>query len=244
MLENKIGLIAAFAIAIITLGCGGGGSAKNVAPIISSVTFPESVNEGDIINVSVSAEDPDGSIREFSWSRTYGPTIDFGDTATDRSAQFIAPEVSENTPLGLLVQVVDNDGAVSQEFMEIIILDTVQLNKIKVNKNNSNVGNDLLVNLEFDKQPLLNTAVNYSDLCSSGITIVTDNKNNCLSFNYKLIGEMSLQIEVQNIDLTQSYQLVISDKLLSVWEERSSSIEIDNLLDQKALMELNEKLSK
>lgn len=244
MLKNKIGLVAATAIAALMIGCGGGGSAKNKAPIISSVTFPQSANEGEIVNVSVSAEDPDGSIREYSWIRTYGPAIDFGDSATDRSAQFTAPEVTEDTPLGLLIEVVDNDGAVSQEFIEINIVDTVQLSKIQVSKSTSDVGNGLLVNLEFDKQPLLNTVIDFSDLCNSGITVLSGNKNNCLSFNYKLINEVSLQMEIPNIDLAQSYQLVISDKLLGVWEESASSISVENLLDQTALTELNERLSK
>lgn len=244
MLKNNIGLIAASAIALLTIGCGGGGSAKNVAPIISSVTFPQSVNEGDIVNVSVSADDPDGTIREYSWVRTYGPAVDFGLTATDRSAQFTAPEVGEDTPLGLLIEVVDNDGAVSQEFLEILILDTVQLSKVKVNNPTSNTGIRLSVDLEFDKQPLLNSVMDFSDPCSGGITISIDNGRNCISFSYKLTSESTLQIEIPSVDLTQSYQLAISEKLLSLWEQSSKSIAIENLLDDEELKSLNEVLSK
>ncbi len=243
MLKKSLTAIAFTAIASLTFGCGGGGSAKNEAPIISSVTFPESVSEGDTVNVSVSAEDTDGTIREYSWVRTYGPAIDFGDTATDRAAQFIAPEVSEDTALGLLIEVVDNDGAVSQEFIEITIIDSVRLGKVSVDKVTNQTATTLIVELQFDKQPLLNSVMNFAAPCDSGISIVSKSTNQCMGFSFELKAQNLIQLSVPSIDLNDGYQLNVSNKLVDVWEQQATPTSLDNLLDEKALELFNSQLS-
>jgi hypothetical protein len=242
MYNKKLAYFTAALVALFMLGCGGGGSPKNRAPIISSVTFPQSATEGEVINVSVSAEDPDGTIREYSWVRTYGPQIDFAGTETDASAQFIAPDVDEDTPLGLLIEVVDNDGAVSQEFMEIIILNSTQLAKISVIKQQQQNSDNLLVNLEFDQEPLLNSIADYSNSCASGIVIKANHQ--CLSFNYKLIDTKTLQLELQSVDLTHQYDLTISNKLISVWESKAMPMTLNNLLDEQQVNQFNQTISK
>ena len=233
-------------IAIVLLGsiaCGDGGSAKNEAPIIS-VDVPTSVLEGASVNLQLDASDPDGSIREISWRKTYGPDIEFNGTESTNMAVFTAPEVDEDTALGVAVEVVDNDGAVSQIFSEIIITDSVKLQNIVSKTLASGGKNRLTITLKFDKEPLLNSSIDYSNFCAGGIAITVEGSKGCESYSVVQKNEQTLVLSLTGPVENKAVKLDISPSLISINENVSKSISIANIVDEKLLQELNERLSK
>ena len=233
-------------VAVVLLGtiaCGDGGSAKNEAPIIS-VDAPTSVLEGATVNLELEASDPDGSIREISWRKTYGPDIDFNGTERTAMAVFTAPEVDEDTALGVAIEVVDNDGAVSQIFSEIIITDSVKLQNISSKKMVSDGAQELAITLKFDKEPLIHSLLDYSDFCNGGVAILVEGSKECNSYNIQQKSAETLILTLTDYEVNKAIKLDITTSLMSINEHMSNSVSVSNILDEKQLQELNDRLSK
>ena len=125
MLKIIVKMIFVLSFSISFIGCGSGSSGdKNKGPVIS-FDIPETVDEGQTITLSVDASDPDGSIREFNWMQTEGPSVEF--TTNRGNITFIAPQVTEDTTLSFLLRVVDNVGAVTEAVLTITVKDVPQL---------------------------------------------------------------------------------------------------------------------
>ena len=95
-------LFNAACLALFLTACGGGGggggsspqpsaSSNNLPPSVN-ISAPTEVNSGDLVSLSVSATDADGSIASYLWAKESGATIALSDT-NKLQATFIAPEV-------------------------------------------------------------------------------------------------------------------------------------------------------
>ena len=242
---GKTRLTSIFVIlgSLIVASCGSGGlPGKNVAPIIS-VEAPASAAEGTTVNVTVNADDPDGSIRQILWERTFGPNIDFGGTDSLSTAIFTAPEVDKDTTLGLLVLVIDDDGAVAQEFIEIIITDSLKLKHISAKTNSDGQRFELVVELDFDKEPLLNSLIDYSNNCNGGIAFSINRFNSCMSYTTEQSDTRSLVLKAPLKNLSNPIQMEISGSLVSVLDNHFIQLVIEDILDETVQTKLNEKLN-
>jgi hypothetical protein len=227
---------------LLVVACGEGGDPKNKAPIIS-VKAPTSAVEGTTVSLDVDASDPDGSIREISWRKTYGPDIEFNGTERFSTAVFIAPDVDEDTALGVVVEVVDDNGAVSQVFSEILITDSVKLKSIASKLSVIDGENDLMVTLQFDKEPLLNTLMDYSDNCNGGIAISSNQFETCSMYKVEQTNTHTLELTLRLENLASAVQLKISPAMVSVNDNHAELLSIQDLLNQDLLKSLNEKLA-
>lgn len=69
------------------------------------------------------SSDPDGNIASYSWTQTYGPVLMLNGANT-ANPTFIAPQVSQDSWAGFLLQVIDNAGASSWDFVDVIVTDS------------------------------------------------------------------------------------------------------------------------
>ena len=90
-------------------------SFSNAAPTISTITGATNLNEGTTVGLSVVATDPDGDIRNYSWTCT-GGSLANGNTA---NPTYTAPMVANNTTNTCTVTVSDIFGANASRTMNI-----------------------------------------------------------------------------------------------------------------------------
>lgn len=85
--------------------------AINLAPTASASASPQ--NPAPDVSVSLNgsgSSDSDGTIASFRWMQTSGQTVSLTGANT-ANASFMAPNVQQNTSLGFMLTVTDNDGA-------------------------------------------------------------------------------------------------------------------------------------
>ena len=106
-------LILVFSLLTLT-ACGGGGGGggggrainpppppANVAPTIT-VIADQMVDEGEMLSITASASDSDGSITGYSWIQTSGTTVTLENAAT-ATVNFIAPAADSDSVIILRV---------------------------------------------------------------------------------------------------------------------------------------------
>ncbi|MBT8450248.1 MAG: hypothetical protein KJO69_11185, partial [Gammaproteobacteria bacterium] len=103
---------------VLLTACGGGadGGTRNLAPTITN-TSPDTIDERTEATLSITASDPDGSIRQYRWLQNDGPRVSFNDGRS--SITFEVPEVEEDTTARFSVDVVDDFGAISS--LDIVV---------------------------------------------------------------------------------------------------------------------------
>jgi ribosomal protein L14 len=96
---------------------GGTGSAttnvtvRNVnQPPVANAGANQSVNEGDAVTLNGSGTDADGTIANYAWLQTAGPTVTLTN-ANSATATFTAPPAATDTVLTFRLTVTDNEGA-------------------------------------------------------------------------------------------------------------------------------------
>lgn len=109
-------LYALFPIFLTACGGGGGDSDTPTTPAPTtnqspqvSISGEQNLQEGQISSLSATATDSDGTIANYSWSQTQGPTSIF--TFNAAVLNFTAPDVESDTTITFQVMVTDNDGA-------------------------------------------------------------------------------------------------------------------------------------
>jgi hypothetical protein len=88
----------------------------NVGPTVNAGA-DQNVTGGDVVTVTASAADSDGTIESYTWVRISGPAVTLAGTGASRT--FTAPDVDGTTVLR--VTVVDDDGASAQDTVSINI---------------------------------------------------------------------------------------------------------------------------
>ena len=116
-------VIAATAVALS--GCGGGGddgeepAPANRPPVVDAGPAL-SVDAGELVVLSGSAGDPDGSIAAYRWEQTGGAAVAL--TGADSpSARFTAPDVAADETLSFRLTVTDNEGLQASDAVEVAV---------------------------------------------------------------------------------------------------------------------------
>ena len=116
--------ISAFLLAILAASCsGGGGSEIPNAPPILNLAPELSVSEGDTVQLTAAATDPNGDAMKAIWSQVSGPMITLSST-TDMAPSFQAPNVNQTETIVLSLKVTDSGGMSATQNMTITIEDT------------------------------------------------------------------------------------------------------------------------
>ena len=89
----------------------------NLAPTLT-ISSLDKVTEGDTVNVTANAVDPEGDALTFLWTQTSTLTIDFD--AASETLSFIAPSVDEDTTVIFTVVVSDGEHSVEKTVTIII----------------------------------------------------------------------------------------------------------------------------
>lgn len=224
-------------------GGGDGGGTRNIGPSISN-TSPSTIDERTEATLSVSASDPDGSIREIRWLQQQGPRVAF--TQSNNTITFTAPEVTEDTELLFSVDAVDDFGAISS----VNIIVTV------ININRAPEAQDAQYNVNVNSSVTFNLMASDPDGDSLNYTITTQPGNGTLTlldsatqqYSYEpdtdSLTPDSIEFEVSDGDLTDSATInftVINTAKSSVMISGISAvssifdnhwIEITNISDQ------------
>ncbi len=103
---------------------------SNEAPVVSAGE-DQSVNSATEVTLAGTASDSDGTIASTNWTQTSGTdvTLSASDTLT---ATFSAPSVTNVEMLGFKLTVTDNEGAVSEDTVEITVNPVSQTNSIAI----------------------------------------------------------------------------------------------------------------
>lgn len=185
-----------------------------VAPVANAGP-DQSVDEGDIVTLSGSGTDSDGTITGYSWNQISGDTVILNNANT-AIANFTAPEVNSLTPLEFELTVTDNDGITDTDQVMIEVSDVPPPNVVPL----ANAGLDQIVN-ENDIVTLSGsgtdsdgTIVAYSWNQLSGDTVVLNNADTATaSFTAPaVISAMPLAFELTVTDddgATDTDQVII-----------------------------------
>jgi len=91
-------------------------------PPIAYAGEDQQASAGETITLAAYAQDEDGTIDEYAWLQTTGPTVTLS-TGSEQLSSFIMPDLSIGQSLEFQVSVTDNDGDTA--------LDTVAVNRLK-----------------------------------------------------------------------------------------------------------------
>ncbi|MCP3098309.1 hypothetical protein LZ198_05380 [Myxococcus sp. K15C18031901] len=109
MLRSRPGVFAALVISILGPACG---AVVNHPPEVKAGprTSSQTVQPGDVVQLVLEVQDPDGDELEFHWSQLPAePAGHFSDSRT-RAPTWTAPQVDRPTTFLLQVNVMDNEG--------------------------------------------------------------------------------------------------------------------------------------
>lgn len=80
----------------------------------------QAVDEGDVVTLTGTANDSDGTIASYAWAQLSGPTVVINN-ANQAVASFTAPNVNSSTPLIFRLTATDDDGATASDTVTITI---------------------------------------------------------------------------------------------------------------------------
>ncbi|GAA6168313.1 PKD domain-containing protein [Sessilibacter corallicola] len=104
-----------FASVALLVGCFG----INALPTITDITAPETVQSGELVQLSVTAEDSDGRVVAYLWEPLDSSiTLMDADQAT---SFFVAPDVSEATSLNFQITVTDDANESAQSSITVTV---------------------------------------------------------------------------------------------------------------------------
>ncbi|GAA6172980.1 hypothetical protein NBRC116592_26500 [Colwellia sp. KU-HH00111] len=116
-------------LSVLITACGGGGGSDktttpppppaNVAPTANAGT-DQSVNGEIVVTLSGSGTDPDGTIASYSWAQSSGASVTLSNASTS-TATFTAPSLVEEATLTFELTVTDDDGAVGNDSVTVVI---------------------------------------------------------------------------------------------------------------------------
>ena len=115
------------ALAGILAGCGSSGGETPNAPPVSSAGPDQTVEEQNVVTLSGSGQDSDGSVQSFLWTQLSGSTVTLTDAAT-ATATFTAPPLSAPETLSFQLRVTDNSNASGVDTVQVIVNPVVGLN--------------------------------------------------------------------------------------------------------------------
>ncbi len=92
----------------------------NQAPLVSAGS-PQTVTSGDVVNLSGTATDPDGSIASLLWTQVDNQSPVTLANANTAHAQFLAPNVAQQTAYTFRLTATDNQGATSSSDVVITV---------------------------------------------------------------------------------------------------------------------------
>lgn len=107
--------------------CGGEGKSNENAPLpivnsqpVANAGVDQRVNEQANVTLEGVASDGDGTIVSYQWTQTAGTIVTL-ENATNASASFIAPVVTEQALLTFELQVTDNESATASDSVDITV---------------------------------------------------------------------------------------------------------------------------
>lgn len=80
-----------------------------------------SVDEGSVVELRVTAQDPDGTVEALAWSQTAGTPVLLEDS-TSQVVTFVAPILTEEQVLTIQVKVTDNNGATAADSVQVTVV--------------------------------------------------------------------------------------------------------------------------
>ena len=175
-----------------------------------------STTTGELVSISASASDSDGSIVSYSWQQTAGPIVLLQNDST-AEVSFIAPQVGSATDIALTLTVTDNQGATAQDQVVITVY-PVLLNLPPT----ANAGADQVANLgevvalAGSGNDPDGTIVSYAWQQISGPAVTINNADaQGASFTMPIDMQGQTQIEIEltvtdNMGSTGSDQVVIT----------------------------------
>ena len=125
LIKNKLSsAISLTLMGLVLTGCGGsGGETKKVEPVNQAPTITlenKTINEKEIINITATASDSDGTISSYQWKELSQLNLDLSDGDTN-TVTFTAPELMADAQAELELTVTDNDGATTSKNVVIDI---------------------------------------------------------------------------------------------------------------------------
>ena len=96
-----------------------GGTRLNFPPAVSAGA-DQSVDSGEIVALSGTASDPDGTIASYLWEQTGGTPVSLAG-ANGAEAMFNAPDVSADVVLTFRLTVTDNDGVAASDDVDVTV---------------------------------------------------------------------------------------------------------------------------
>lgn len=114
---------------IIVTDNDGGESTSTISVTVNNVNIVPTVNAGEditsneqeVVTLSATAADQDGSIISISWEQVNGPQVELENSST-LSSTFIAPDIDQDEALSFEVTVTDNDGDTATDVITVNLL--------------------------------------------------------------------------------------------------------------------------
>ena len=119
--------LAVLLCALLSVGCGGGGSRSEPAPVPpnrtpeASAGADQSVESGSTVTLDGSgSRDPDGDAMDYSWRQTDGRQVELADAGT-ATATFEAPAVESSETLAFELEVDDGRGGTDSDEVQVTV---------------------------------------------------------------------------------------------------------------------------
>lgn len=130
---------------LFLVGCGGG-EPSNRVPLLS-FDIPSEVAEGSLVTLVSTSSDPDGYIVTHEWTQLSGPAVAL-QVISERSASFLAPDVSDDEELQFSLRIVDDLGAV-------VLQERIFINVLASLADKSNISQSSIVINDTNESPFI-----------------------------------------------------------------------------------------
>ncbi|MEP0356837.1 FG-GAP-like repeat-containing protein [Paraglaciecola sp.] len=192
-------------LSVLMTACGGGGGSDttttpvNLAPT-ANAGDDQSVNEEEVVTLSGSGTDPDGSISSYQWSQTSGTTVSLAES-TSVSTTFTSPTLIDATTLTFEFSITDDDGATDKDIVEVVI-NPVNSAPIANAGIDQSVDENMVVTLSGSGNDSDGTVTSYKWLQTSGDNVSLSDSSSAST----IFTAPSL-----NANATYAFQLSVSD---------------------------------
>jgi hypothetical protein len=217
---------------LIFAGCGGGsggdggGAGSENEPPVASAGSDQTVQEGASVTLDSSASnDSDGSITQYAWIQTNGPTVSLTN-ANNAQASFTAPTVTGATDFTFQITVTDDANATNTDTVTITVNPGTTSSQQRIHFMHYDFDNngtaEGLAEISYDADGYV-TNINYSytddgtpDTDFRGIFALDfGNKDETNVYAYDTEGRVSSIIETTSSDRYESYYTWNDDDLIT-----------------------------
>jgi lysophospholipase L1-like esterase len=168
---------------LFLFACGGEStSSENTpSPVVNSIPianagFDQNIEEHNDVFLVGKGVDNDGSVVSYQWTQTAGTTVSL-ENASNNSANFVAPIVTETELLTFELQVTDNENATDSDSVDITVtpVNADPVSDAGVDQNIDEQNNVYLVGTGVDND---GSVVSYQWTQTAGTTVSLENASN------------------------------------------------------------------